>query len=153
MKKTRYNSGTTLIETLIYIGLFGIIMFTSVSSLYYLIKDSEQNKQISQTENESLFINKKIDFILNEKLNITIEEEGKTLVLEKNGLVTTITNIDNNLLISRNSNPAQKLNNAEFKITDVLFEKILQNNNQNGFIKIKYKVENREFTHNSYIKY
>jgi len=78
MKKlsTKKNSGFTLIETLIYIALFGFIMSIGIYSAYQLIDSSHDLAAKTSVEADADFLLRKIDWALNGYSSISVPTEG-----------------------------------------------------------------------------
>ncbi len=63
-KAYRQNSGFTFVETLVYLGLFGLIMGGALSSVYVLMESGARNQAGMTLENEAEFLQNKINWAL-----------------------------------------------------------------------------------------
>jgi len=70
------EGGFTLFEVLIYIGLFSIIMFGALVGAFQIIDSSVDTRQRVALEQEAHFIFRKIDFLLNGRVNVTDPSRG-----------------------------------------------------------------------------
>lgn len=66
MSELKYHSGFTLLETIIYVGLFGLIFSGIFASIYPFLTGSEKISSRIAAEGESAFIIRKIRHALNE---------------------------------------------------------------------------------------
>lgn len=73
--------GFTLIEMIVYIGLFSIIIGGLISSVYYIAQNTQSTSNKVITQEEITFVKKKIDWALNEVENISAS--GSTLTINK----------------------------------------------------------------------
>ncbi len=64
MKKINQQSGFTLVETMIYIGLFAIIISGAIVSIYGIIGSSARNATKAMVQEEGSFLLGKIDWTL-----------------------------------------------------------------------------------------
>jgi type II secretory pathway pseudopilin PulG len=123
MTRTSRHKGFTLIETLVYIGLYAIIMAGAVISMYTLFESGERNQTKAMVQEEGNFLLAKVDWALTGARTINLPvagASGKTLSVTKwdtaagNPVVITISN--GSMTMSRSGNPAVVLNNADVQI-------------------------------------
>lgn len=126
MKKynTTLNKGFTLIETIIYIGLLGILMGGVFMTVNQFLDSGHKNQTAILIQEEGTFLNRKINWALtgatvaivmgNNMISITRSDLGANSQLIINGG-------NGNLAISRGVGSATILNADYFKITDVSF--------------------------------
>ena len=76
------NRGFTLIETLVYLALFGLIMGGMVAAAYVLFESSDRNQTKAMLQEEQNFIMGKIIWALN---NASGASGGSTLTITKYG--------------------------------------------------------------------
>ena len=84
MKKPPLQRGFTLIETMIYIVLFGMLMSGAVVSAYQLLGGGDRHQALLAVQEEGTFINRKINWALS----------GATAVSVSGGNVLTVTRPD-----------------------------------------------------------
>jgi hypothetical protein len=78
-----FKSGFTLIETIIYIGIFVLIISGAVISAYSIIGSSARNQAKAMVQEEGTFLIGKIDWALSGIKNPSISGNGKKLTVTK----------------------------------------------------------------------
>jgi hypothetical protein len=73
------QTGFTLIETLLYIGLFVFIMGAIVMTTYNMIAASDKTQYRSLIHNEAQFVIRKLNWLLNDATSVSIS--GSTLTV------------------------------------------------------------------------
>lgn len=73
------NQGFMLIETIIYIGLFAIMIGGLLISASFLMKDFYSNNAELTTEEEMNFVIQKLNWVLNSAKSLTVTEDGHSL--------------------------------------------------------------------------
>ena len=114
--KIAYNCGFTLIESIIYIGIFSFIMTGSLVAIYSIISSSARNQSKAMANEEGTFLINKIDWALSGTKTASINTNGEILTIEKfdtptdNPIVISITN--EKMSIKRGNNISKNLNNS-----------------------------------------
>jgi type II secretory pathway pseudopilin PulG len=82
IKLFKKHNGFTLIETIIYIGIFALIMSSAVVSIYSIMSNNARNQTKAMVEEEGSFLIGKIDWALigTKKIN---SSNGNTLSVTK----------------------------------------------------------------------
>lgn len=75
--------GFTLIESIIYIGIFSIIMTGTLVAIYSIISSSARNQDKAMVQEEGSFLIGKIDWVLENIKSIAISADGNTITLDK----------------------------------------------------------------------
>ena len=75
------NRGFTLIETLVYLALFGLIMGGMVAAAYVLFESSDRNQTKAMLQEEQNFVMGKIIWALNAASGASVS--GSTLMITK----------------------------------------------------------------------
>lgn len=71
MRRNRIlTKGFTLLELLVYIGLFGVMLGISLVILYQMLVSQDQNRSLLETEEEANFAARKIEWALTGATNI-----------------------------------------------------------------------------------
>jgi len=122
------QKGFTLIETLIYLGLYAIIMTGALTAIYTIFESSARNQVKAMVQEEGTFILGKIDWALTGAKTIGSPPTGST------GSTLSITKFDStagnpivislsgaNAMISRSGNPGAVLNNSNVSVTNLTF--------------------------------
>ena len=129
------NTGFTLIETVIYIGLFAILMGGALTSVYAVIEGNNRNQNKAMVQEEGAFILGKIDWALTGVSSVSVDNTGKILTITKSNFPNNpiIIRVDEGLgdiLIKRGIALEQGLNNSNVKIEcppEKCFNRILAN--------------------------
>jgi prepilin-type N-terminal cleavage/methylation domain-containing protein len=165
MKKQK---GFTLIEVLVYLGLFAILMTGLVATAFSIFESSDRDQTRVLMQGEGDFLIAKINWALTGTKNINEPfrgASGSRLSLEKwinPGIATTVV-IElpaKDMVIKRGGNPEVLLNNSNVEIENLLFthnyESASQENVQVSFT-IKAKMLNgmsvsQEFSTIKYVR-
>ena len=113
------KKGFTLIETLVYLGLFSFIMVALLASAFNLFRNMDRTETKAMLQEEGDFLLSKIDWALTGASNVTSPAVGSpsnTLTLTKEG---------SSLTFSLNGTDLQLegviLNNSNVKVTTASF--------------------------------
>ncbi|HRH26770.1 MAG TPA: hypothetical protein PLZ99_01275 [Parcubacteria group bacterium] len=149
MSRTNKTKGITLIETIIYIGLLGIIIYGGIFTTFHMVEIGNKNSNYSKILNEAIFINNKINWILTN--STSIEVLNNSLIVNKEGLnennPLVLKQNSKNITLKRGQNEDNILNNERYIISDV----IIDHNPTQKFITIKYKINNQNFSYKKYL--
>jgi type II secretory pathway pseudopilin PulG len=117
------QSGFTLIETLIYLGLYAIIIGGAVVSTYALFESTARNETTAIVEQEGDYLTAKIDTVFRTAMSVsTPSVSGPRLsVVTPDGSSIVLQSIGNNLVIQRGSGPSIVLNNTRTRVTHLAF--------------------------------
>lgn len=159
MKKVilKNNKGFTMMETLIYIALFGIIMSGAVVGTYNLMEGGNRNIDSTKIEEEGTFINRKLGWALSKATDATVSGGGSTIKIFRNdGIDVTFSGDGEDITITRTvggvSGVANPLNNDRFKVTDVHFDFTAGANGRPASISASFSVGQKTFTYKNYIR-
>ena len=117
----RKQSGFTLIETLIYLGLFGLLIGGGVLAAFNIIEGTNRNQaQIMLTE-EGNFLLAKINWSLSSAATITVPTPDHLLVTAVGGATTEyqLSSSDMSLTTSATS---YTLSNSNVKVSNLVFD-------------------------------
>ncbi len=142
---TNREAGTTLIEVLIYITIFGFIMTSALMATYQILTGSQSLDNKNYTEEEAGFIIAKINWALNDISAINSPGPNlswTTLSVTKNG----VGNIAFTLSTDDVTLNTVKLNSDRVVITDLNFEHIRKTGTSNvDSIKTSFKANGKYF--------
>lgn len=123
--------GFTLIETLVYLGLYAILMTGALVAMYSLFESSNRNLVKAMVQEEGSFLTGKIDWVLTgvQTINLPVvppsPTSGPTLSVTKydtsigNPIVIGLSGHD--LTISKAGGPATALNNSNVSLGNLVF--------------------------------
>jgi len=115
------NNGFSLLETIIYVALFGILMAGILVSVYPLLAGSERNSAHAIREGESAFIIRKINISLSSATAIaspTVGSSGSELIVASSTDSFTFAQNGTSITYQENAGAVQPLNNDRVQITD-----------------------------------
>lgn len=124
-----HQKGFTLIEVLIYLGLFAMLLGGAVVASYSIFESSGRNQTKSMLEEEGDFLLAKINWALSGAQSVNSPTQNATSTFLS--VVKWDTSIGNpiiinpvgvNLTVSRGTNPAQVLNNTNVTVSNILFK-------------------------------
>ncbi len=122
------NKGFTLVEMLMYLGLYAIVMTGTLVGAYSLFESSVHNQARAMVQEEGTFILGKIDWVLSNTREVqSPTATGTTLHVKRfdDSLVTV--DFDSGYLrIAENGEEPQRLNNTHSVVSNVLFMHTLE---------------------------
>ncbi|HVU79834.1 MAG TPA: type II secretion system protein [Candidatus Paceibacterota bacterium] len=110
--------GFTLIETLIYISLFGLLLSGAVVSAYQILDGGARMKQALAVQEEGNFLLQKLDWEVGQADSASIENGA--LVLQPGTIV--FSELDGRMAVSRGSEEALPVTAAALAVTSTEFE-------------------------------
>lgn len=128
---SKSGAGFTLIEVLVYLGLFTILVGGAVLAAYNVIESSGRNQTLAIMQQESSFITGKINWALSgiEGVNAPLlnTPSSQLLVTKTDGAIGAVdirpdVNNTSDLLLTRGSSPAQILNNTNVAVSNLIFD-------------------------------
>jgi type II secretory pathway pseudopilin PulG len=152
--------GLTLLETLIYMGLFSILsmgVFVSISSIH---DSSARIEALSSIQDEGVFITDKLRYVIESGTRITIPTLGQTSMTLKmqTGVHSTEYTLLNGVLIRRSLDDS-RISSDMFSITNLKFARTADSRDNPTHIDISFLVTvhansgtllSREFSFTSY---
>ena len=127
MKNYSSQRGTTLLETIIYVGLLTFIMSASLVSVYQILSTSSSNTSKVVVEQEANFIISKISWALNNAVINTPgpNSSGSSLSVTSGGNTIIFALSGNDITIKESGSP-MALNTSRIKITGLGFQHVQQ---------------------------
>jgi len=111
----------TLVETLLYLALFGVIMMSLTIVGFALVKHSQRSVRSNGNLMEASFIRDKINYFLSTNIVANSEVETSQLVLQVPGHTTRkiLEQTDDQLVIQYESGESTALSNPVYKLTSL----------------------------------
>jgi Tfp pilus assembly protein PilW len=124
--KENRKRGFTLIETMIYLGLYGLVIGGVVVAAYAIFESNSRNQSKAMIEEEGTFLLGKIDWALTGASAVSVSPSKQQLSINRDGLIATdeplsFNSFGGSLTLSRGNNPAQVLNNSNITVTNIIF--------------------------------
>lgn len=163
MPKSAKNQGFTLIETIIYIALFGIIMGGAVATTYQLMTGSDDIGYRTEIDQEASFLLAKIDWALTgaKAMGVSVNPTYDTLTTPSRGTFTFNT-FDGNLELNTGAGPTA-LNSDGVKVSIAddgagnalpVFERISTGGaTPQTLIRTTFSLDGRQYSATKYLRY
>jgi prepilin-type N-terminal cleavage/methylation domain-containing protein len=121
-----HNRGFTLIETMVYLALYAIIVTGALAAAYSIFESSARNQAQAMVQEEGSYLIGKVDWTVTNVTSIQSPAAGPLggtilTVTKFDGSTVSIQQSGNDLQISENGNPFQKLNNTNIGVSGVTF--------------------------------
>ncbi len=150
------NRGFTLLETIIYIGLFGILMSGFVAAAYQLLQNGDRNQLAVSVQEEGTFINRKINWALSNATEVTVDGATGALSIVRPDLLNQspimIAGSGTNLTMARGSAPAAALNAEEMTVSDVQFSVDAPQNGRPAAVTARFQLRGTPFVFRRYLR-
>jgi prepilin-type N-terminal cleavage/methylation domain-containing protein len=150
------NQGFTLMETVMYLALFGILMSGAIVGVYNLLEGKDRNVVSSLVQEEGVFINRKINWALTGSTTVNVSGGGSILTITRPDLGVQSPLIfkgtANAMTLARGTGAAVQLNSEKFPINNVVFTYQASVNGRPPSISIGFLVQNKSFTFRNYIR-
>lgn len=146
------QNGFTLIETIIYIALFGVLMTSALITVYELLGSVEINKTALVTQTEGTFINSKLRWAITGFTIVTSHENILSIVPATHITFSQLTfYVDDKILyIKRDTNPPESLTSTDMNINDFSVTITPATDLLSEHIQIKYKLNQVPFIFETY---
>lgn len=142
------QNGFTLIETIVYIALFGVLMTSTLVTVYELLGSSEINKTALIIQTEETFINSKLRWAITGATAVTAPSGDELIVTSAPHLPFSqlIFYVDNEILyIKRDTNPPEALTSTDMTISNFLATITPATAVSPEYIQIKYQLNQTPF--------
>lgn len=140
---TKNRQGFTLIELILFMGMFSFIMLVLMQIFTSLVDKQSEVQSVSAVESDRSFILARLNYDITRASNITIPanpgDQGSTLALNISGQTSTYSLIDGNIILT-NEDGTDRLNSHKVTIPILNFER-LGNAGGKNVIKLNYAVE------------
>jgi hypothetical protein len=118
------HRGFTLIETVVYVGLFGVLMTGGVVTLYALMTSIADNRTVLATYTEMQFVHQKVAWSLMGATAVTAISSSSLEINRPDlgfdsPLVISVT--DEQFYLTRGDGPELLLSSVDVPITDAVF--------------------------------
>jgi prepilin-type N-terminal cleavage/methylation domain-containing protein len=122
------NRGFTLLETIIYIALFGLIMAGAVASAWELLEGGRRNQAAISIQEEGAFLTRKINWALVGASEVSVQATS-TLIITRPSLALytppqsplTITASGTIMTLARGTSAPMPLHGDAFSVTHLEF--------------------------------
>lgn len=122
--KSSHATGFTLIEAVIYIGLFSLIMSGALVGVYDLIVNAQGGSAGMAIEEEGSFVERKIDWALSSATSISLPHANELLVSRSDGTTVDIKRSGTSVVIEENGALFSVLTTNNVAVTNLAFQMI-----------------------------
>ncbi len=147
--------GFTLLETLIYIALFGVLMSGALVTVYELLISSERTSSSVATITEGEFINRKLSWALSGAYAVSVPN-AYTLIITRSDLgfesPLQFSMHDGGMYLKRGTQEETRLTGDAFSIADVSIETVPSQDNLPMLVRITYTVNLMPFIYETYLR-
>lgn len=121
------NHGFTIIELLVYLGLFAILIGGAMVGVYQIVESTNRNQAFVTIEQEGNFLQQKIKWSLNGATDILLPAPasiGPNMSVTSPDSSKSLSFSDGTLSLSQNGQPAVPLNSQNIKVENLTFENL-----------------------------
>lgn len=146
--------GFTLLETLIYIALFGVLMTGALVTVYELLRSAEENRFAIAIQEEGIFIQRKLNWALSGATVVTMPNAHSISISRadlggQSPLVFSFK--DETVYLKRGIAEEVKMIGDTFNVTDAAFMVSLPSGNISTKIRALYKINGVPFVYETYL--
>ena len=142
------QNGFTLIETIIYIALFGILMTSALVAVYELLGSGEINKTSLIIQTEETFINSKLRWAITGSTAVNASSGDRLIVTPATHLLfgQLIFYVENEILyLKRDTSPPEALTSTDMKVSNFSVVITPETTVLSEYIQIKYQLNQTPF--------
>lgn len=143
MKKKTLQSGFTLVELLIYMGLFSIMIFLISDVLFAALDVQLSSRSTSSADQDSRYIFNKLSYDIHGADDVTLPMEtsspSSVLRLQRNGQEYTY-ELNNANLVVRSASQTNQMNSFDTDVSDLSFVRV---GGEKGTILVTFTVTSK----------
>ncbi len=155
VKNKKIDAGFTLIETVIYIALLGMIIGSGVVAAYHMIEENNRLRGQIIIAEEGNFLLRKIDSVFTGAGIIYLPTAGATgqvLRLGNNGTLFRFELNSGILMIKKDSGDLVSLNSDNTTLTNLIFEHIPSNSTKPAGVRVSFLLNGISFQLTKYLR-
>ncbi len=155
LKNKKVDAGFTLIETVIYIALLGLIVGSGIVAAYHMIEENNRLRGQIIIAEEGNFLLRKIDSVLTGASIIylpTAGTAGQVLRLSNNGTLFRFELSSGILMIKKDSGDLISLNSDNTTVTNLIFEHIPSNSTKPAGVRVGLLLNGISFQLTKYLR-
>ena len=150
---TRKNHGFTLMEVIIYIGLFALLMGGALVATYQLLEGGGRNQAAVSIQEEGTFIYRKINWALSGATDASINGTS-TLIVQRPDLGQASPLVfdvnGTNIRLTRGNNSSTVLNRSSSPVSNVVFT--VSNTDNATSVTANFEIESVPFVFQTYLR-
>jgi prepilin-type N-terminal cleavage/methylation domain-containing protein len=142
--------GFTLLETMIYIALFGVLMSGALVTVYALLGSVASNQQFEAAYSEGLFINQKIAWLLSDAVDVAVVASGTLKIIRPDSTVF-LTASSSEWWLTTQGGSALPVSSPEFTVSEVHLEVSGGVSQKPLQIQVQYRIADIPFLYLTYV--
>ena len=116
------SHGFTLLEALLYIGLFSIMMTGAFAGIYAISESAQRNQTLSHLVFEGAFLLDKVALAVAESTSSTITDSGTSLLLNSDNGPVTFESSSGAMTITRSDSLDTRLSDSSITVSELIFK-------------------------------
>ena len=146
------NRGFTLIEAVMYIGLFGLLMVGAVAASYELLQGSTHTSASASVQDEGNFVLRKIQWALSSATSFSIPNAHELVVTRPGGSTVDIKLEGNEVMISEGWAYFLPLTTKNVSVSDLVFKNIPAAGNAPAGVMATTTIDGLDFALTKYLR-
>jgi hypothetical protein len=151
------GAGFTLIETIIYLGLFGIVMSGLIVSAFYLLDSGQRTAGLIAVQEEGTFVNRKLSWAIGSATDAAVSGATELtlsrldLPSDENPITISYDATEKRIMLQRGSHTALPLTSDVFEVTDVHFS-VVHDSLRPPYVGVTFKIGEDPFRLDMYLR-
>lgn len=157
IRSTPCARGVTLIETVVYLGLFAIVIGGLMVSAFYIADSGAKTKRAIAITEEGTFINRKLAWASAGATDARVEDGALIFTRidipeEETPLTFSFDGTSGMLTLTRGSREALPLVPKEYAVTDVVFSVVKESAHAPVYVRVSYTIHDVPFRFDTYLR-
>ncbi len=152
------HKGFTLLEVVIYIGLFAIVMGGAITATVQLLKSGERNERSAAIQEEGTFLIRKINWLVTSSSVVSAHGGDSLTITKRNGPdfnsatdnPLVLTGQDGAVTVTRGSLPSVTLNSDALPVTD--FVATVDSSSGKTVVDVHFAIQTIPFVFTTYLR-
>lgn len=137
--------GFTLLETIIYIALFGVLMSGALVTVYSLLGSVASNQKFEAAYSEGLFVNQKMARLLSEATDLVVIDRSTLKIIRLDSSVFLFAS-SSQWWLTTSRGSTLPLSSAGVHVSDVLLDVSQATSEKPAVIRVQYHIGNIPFS-------
>ncbi|MBP9757737.1 MAG: prepilin-type N-terminal cleavage/methylation domain-containing protein [Candidatus Pacebacteria bacterium] len=146
------NQGFTLIEAVVYIGLFSIAIGGTLVCAYQILENSGRNRIAVAAVEEGMFIRKKVEWALADADTASVSADRRTIAIVGPGSLATFHFDGRDITFARGVHDPLILNASSFPVEDLTFTYTPSGGGLPPSVKMEYRIRTMSYTLMRYLR-
>ncbi|KKW40295.1 hypothetical protein A3I46_03015 [Candidatus Kaiserbacteria bacterium RIFCSPLOWO2_02_FULL_54_13] len=146
------NRGFTLIEAVIYIGLFSLLMVGAITTVYELLQGSAATSAKTMVQDEGNFVLRKISWALSSAASFSIPDSRELVVIQQSGSTVDIKLEGAKVAIRESWAYFLPLTTENVAVSDLVFEEIPASGGAPAGVRATTTINGLDFAITKYLR-